>query len=69
MTDEESTSSPQPELHAATGHAMIGLLGPPDQLQDFLEKWVQAASDCALVLVAEYPDIMLIPIEDTDDVP
>jgi hypothetical protein len=67
VTDEESISSSQPELHAATGVAMVGLLGPKDDLEQFIVAWVKITSDAALELArVHFPEIQLIPMEEDE---
>lgn len=46
---------------------MVGLLGPQDDLERFIIAWVDLASNAALKLAAEhFPDIQLIPLQETD---
>ena len=68
MTDEELKSSSGQELHAFTAHAMVGLLGPRGQCEEFIQEWVHLTSQLALSLLeAGYPDIQLIPLQEMDE--
>jgi hypothetical protein len=67
VTQGESKSSPEQELHAASAHIAVGLVGPREELEEFIRQWCFEASNAATVLRdALFPNIQLVPMQEVE---